>query len=476
MYPALPRWSDGGCGSGPVAPSIQRVARAAIPPSAQSRGAATNDRYVITPTVQHAAPPPVQATKTSPSGRLFVNHNAQLPAQSVTLAPVFSVAASIPGAEALPESSIHSHAGDLSQPIRSADRIGDHNGVIAAAFAEGHSAAAPPHPSVPSRPAHGFDRRGLARGSTVHALVDTPHDLKSPLPLAIEGVQTGEEVILDVKPARLRSSTNTTTSSSHDATQLLKLRRHLEKATADLQAMLNASRRQKQDHQQQRAEWLMILSECEARLCNVLFSQASRAQLIYDELCGAIKRNLGEMKAQVAKERVTEQEHANSKAEWDIERSALLRDLETVRAALASQLNTSSAAHAHKEEADKLRAELEALQRSTADQQRSLEERLIQVQSALQSTGSELKRCLQERGQHNYLVAQCRLFVRHVCQPGFSVVNGPSLEPVEKNRPEPTGFVLVPLVVLLHGYALLPESDRQALIDHYDAKAKSLKS
>ncbi|KAG5488602.1 hypothetical protein JIQ42_00212 [Leishmania sp. Namibia] len=475
MYPALPRWSDGGGGGGSAAPSVQRVALAAAPPYAQNRGATANDAYAITPTLAHAAPPSVQATKTSRSGHLFVNHNAPLPLQPGASATVYSTNTSIPGAGALPGCSIHSHAGDFSQPIRSADRADDHIGVIAAAFAEGHLAAALPHPSGLSRPAHGFDRRGLARGSTVQALVDAPRGSRSPLSLGIEGVQTGEEVILDVRPARVRSSTSSTPNGSHDATQLLQLRRQLEKATADLKAMMSANHRQRQEHQQQRAEWLVILNECEARRCNVQSSQASREQLMCDELIYVIKQLLSEIKAQAAKEHAVEQAHANSKADWDTERSALLRELKAARAALGTQLSTNNLAHAHKEEADRLRSELEALQRSAADQQRSLEEKLIQTQSALQSTESELKQCRQERDQHSYLVAQCRLFIQHVCQPGFSVVNGPSLEPVEKNRPEPTGFVLVPLAVLLHGYALLPEGDRQALINHYDARAKSLK-
>ncbi|CAJ1036149.1 hypothetical protein, conserved [Leishmania lindenbergi] len=284
----------------------------------------------------------------------------------------------------------------------------------------------------------------------------------------------GEEVAVDVPPVRLRNSTSSTPNGSHDAAQLQQLRRQLEKVTANLKAMANANRRQKKEYQQQQAEWLVLFHECEARLHNVQSSQASRERLLCHELSGAIKQLLSEVMAQSAKERAVEQAHGCDKAEWDTQRVALLRELEAARAALATQLSANSA-DVHNEEADLLHTELETLRQSFASQQRSLEEKLKQTQSTLQSTQSELNRHLQERDQHNYLVAQCRLFIKQVCQPGFSVVKGPSLEPVEKDRPEPTGFVLVPLVVLLHGYALLPEGDRQAMIDYYDGRAKSLK-
>ncbi|CBZ26050.1 conserved hypothetical protein [Leishmania mexicana MHOM/GT/2001/U1103] len=367
------------------------------------------------------------------------------------------------------------HAGNRSHVIRPGARTGAHDGVTASACAEVHLAAASPLSSAPFQPAHGSDRQGLVRGRTVPAVVDAPHDSRSRLSLEIEGVQMGEEVVVDVTPVRQRSGTSSISNGSNDAAQLQKLRRQLEKVTADLKAAANTNRRQKQEHQQQRAEWLVFSNESDARLFNLQSNQASREQLLCSELGDAIAHLLAEFKAQALKERAADQAHASDKAEWDAKHAALLSELEAAKAALATQFTAANSADTHKEVADQLRAELEALRRSAEDQQRSLEEKLMHTQSTLQVNQSELNRYLQERDQHNYLVGQCRLFIQQVCQPGFSVVKGLSLEPVETQRPEPTGFVLVPLAVLLHGYALLPEGDRKALIEHYDGKAKSLK-
>ncbi|GET93271.1 hypothetical protein, conserved [Leishmania tarentolae] len=475
MYPALPRRLDGCSGGSVAVSSCQRVTPAATPCASPSRVAAENGGYVITPMVAQAAPPPSQATKTSRSGRLFVNHNTQCSAQSGDSVAVPLRASFTATTGVLPLPSPGLHTGNRSQAIRPGARTGAHDGVTATAFTEVHVAPPPPLSSGPFRRAYATDRQGLVRGRTVSTVGETANDSGSPLSLEIEGVQTGEEVAVEVTTARVRNSTSSFSHDSHDAAQLQKLRRQLVKVTADLKASINTNRRQKQEHRQQLAEWLVLSNESDARLRNVQSNQASREQLLCSELSAAIKHLLAKLKAQALKGREADGAHAAEKAEWEAKHTALLRKLEDERAALATQLTSTNLADTKSEEADKLRAELEDLRRSAADQQRSLEEKLMQTQSTLQAKQSELNRYLQERDQNNYLVAQCRLFIQQVCQPGFSVVKGPSLEPVEKQRPEPTGFVLVPLSVLLYGYALLPEGDRQALIDHYDDKVKSLK-
>ncbi|KAK7199918.1 hypothetical protein NESM_000039800 [Novymonas esmeraldas] len=469
MYPGLPRWSDGSSG-GTAASSGHRAvpvaATTAVPPN---RGTTESGGYVITPALVHAAPPLAQAIKTSRSGRAFVNHNA--PA-SVPLggaaAPPPLAATAVPTAGVVPGPSTRAHAGQRQQSAQPSLRMGAYDG------ADGRLAAAASPPFVPGRLTHGTDRRGLIRGTTVAAPGDAQRESASGLSLEVEGVQTGEGVLVDATPARRRSTTGATPNSSHDAAQQTQLRRQLEKAVADLKAATTASRRQKQEHQQQRAEWLLLLREAEARLRVVETNQVARERLFCRELGDAIKKLLDAAASQAEMARVAALAHANERNSWEAERSALVGELQAAQAALAAQTPSASPVEVETGALEQLRAELAALQQSTAERQRSLEVRLAEVQTTLQTAEAELRRYRQERDQSGFLVAQCRLFIQQVCQPGFSVVKGPSLEPVEKDRPEPTGYVLVPLAVLLHGYALLPEGDRQAVIDHYDAKGKSL--
>lgn len=444
MYSLLPRWSEGS--NNGVLP-VQRAAA---------------------PLASSAAPPVMPATKTSRTGRQFVNHN-------VASAPPTSSSTST--SVALPAASPRLSTGKRSSAQRPAARSSAPDTTTASA-AGGYEL---PDTSSPvygaARPAYATDRRGIVRGITMQAIGDAARDVSGPS-LGIEGVQTGEEVTVEATVVRRRS--NVTGSSAgggggaHEAVQLQQLRRQLEKGSADVKAMAAANRRQKQEQQQHKAAFAIQLGESEARLRHVQAHLLSRERLLSECLTGVVAKLHREIDAQVAVALATARAHSSERATWAEERAALLKELEAARAAAANQPVVDAAGAANDEEVDQLRAQLETLRRLTAEQLRSLEERLTGTQTELQAASAELARYRQERDRQNFLVAQCRLFIQHVCQPGFSVVKGPSLEPVEKERPEPTGFVLVPLTVLLHGYALLPEGDRQAVIDHYDGKAKAL--
>ncbi|KAH9582198.1 hypothetical protein LSM04_007403 [Trypanosoma melophagium] len=100
----------------------------------------------------------------------------------------------------------------------------------------------------------------------------------------------------------------------------------------------------------------------------------------------------------------------------------------------------------------------------------TLESELMRTQARLQKVKNELTDAQRTTEASEALIQQVRLFVQMVCQPNFYVVKDRSLEPVDKNRADPTGFVLVPLTVLLQGYTLLSPNDRQNLIDSYQAQ------
>ncbi|KAG5490076.1 hypothetical protein JKF63_00195 [Porcisia hertigi] len=474
MYPSLRCSSEVSSGDVAAAPSSQRVPPVALLPSDQNCGLAESGGNMTIPTLVRAAPPSSQVTKSFRNGRMFVNHNSPLLAQPRALATASPSPTSFPTAGVLPGSSTRSYIVNRSSRVPPVARAGVRSTATTAGLAEGHLAVEPLQSSALSWSGLGPERRGV-HAKTAVPPIDVSRDISRSVSLEIEGVQTGEEVAVNVTSARRRtSSTTSNTNGSFDSVRLQQLRRQLKKVTTQLNSTSDVSRRQKQEDQQRQAAWSLLLDECETRLLHVQSYHASRERLLVQELSRFIKQLLGEVEAQVVKARAVEQAYANDKAKRDAERAALLDELEALKAAAGTQLSSISSIDSLQKEVDRLRDELEVLRRSASDEQRNLERRLTQTQTTLQSTESELSRYCRESDKDRYLVAQCRLFIQQVCQPGFSVVNGPTLEPVEANRPEPTGFVLVPLTVLLYGYALLPEGDRQAMISHYDNQAKSL--
>ncbi|KPA80145.1 hypothetical protein ABB37_05134 [Leptomonas pyrrhocoris] len=480
MYPALPRWSDVNNG---VVPTNRRPSKAPTPPRAPPTQVEVASPEVLLPSASSSPSQSstVQTKKTGHSGPLFVNHNAvpvaaAAPQTSVSL-PVAGPPSSSPAQGAVRGGCAHAPA--KQQPGRG-------GGPIPLYYHSNQNTAAASGPGGREtsydalRPLNGAKRQGLVRGTTVVNNVELRHYSAAPLSLGVEGVQTGEEVLVDSTEVRHRSFANNDSGSStacqnpHDHVQVPQLKRQLDKANASMKSLTAANRRQKLEYDAQKAGWELQLAEYESRLRAALSHNREREGLLSQHASSAVKRCSAEVQKATQLHSSTVAAHAADKDKWEDELASLRRELEAAKIAIATQAAAESADAAHQREVEQLKAELEALRQSSASKQRELETTLTDAQSSLNKTKTELEECRKVQQQCNYLVQQCRLFIRQVCQPGFSVVKGPSLEPVEKNRPEPTGFVLVPLVVLLHGYSLLPEGDQQEVIDHYDNAAKAL--
>ncbi|EKF32420.1 hypothetical protein MOQ_003719 [Trypanosoma cruzi marinkellei] len=138
---------------------------------------------------------------------------------------------------------------------------------------------------------------------------------------------------------------------------------------------------------------------------------------------------------------------------------------------LRQQLEEAQRAKAGLEELCKrLQGEKDKDEFSFLQVKQQLELDLMRTQAQLQGVNRELTEVQNSITASDALMQQVRLFMHMVCQPDFYVVKDRSLQPVDKNRPEPTGFVLVPLAVLLQGYTLLLPGDRQDLIESYRAR------
>lgn len=153
------------------------------------------------------------------------------------------------------------------------------------------------------------------------------------------------------------------------------------------------------------------------------------------------------------------QERAAMANQMDMQKEmdALKHELEEARALMAVV----------KEESTRLRKENDESACSSSMLVNQLTTDLMRTQEQLQAAKRDLTAAQKKITDTDALVQQVQLFVHLICRPDFHVVKDASLQPVERNRPEPTGFVLVPLTVMLQGYTLLSVEDRRNLIESY---------
>lgn len=311
---------------------------------------------------------------------------------------------------------------------------------------------------VSSQAAVAASTRG-STGARLQTLRTTPpHSQQS---FAIAGVRTGEEVVVEASERRRPPDTTAAVDEN--------IRRKLLQSKSENRVLHDKLQKRKTEMVRQRALLYLVLEELEARRnADGIFGREREASLmafVHESLKSvaqasqtaeaALKRQMAELAAQVTSLQALATEKAKEAAmaeglSFNAERIALQQEIESLKQRLEDQ--TLRAAH---------------------DRQ-ALQKEIMTTQTSLQTMTTDFAKAVQQLAEDAYLVGQCRLFTQQVCQPGFSVVKDASLEPVDRNRPEPTGFVLVPLRVLLHGYSLLPESDRREVIEGYDMKWAAL--
>lgn len=321
-----------------------------------------------------------------------------------------------------------------------------------------------------------LDRRGLMRGSTLPLVgMSSGQVPSSSLALGVEGTRTGEEVVVECTGPRRRSGETAGTAGVSDSGQILQLRRQLEKTLATNKTLSRANGKLKQDQGAAYARLLRCFEELDARR-TLEGAQAAVRERIHCECLVATFRQIiaAEKKDQQSWKEEAADVLNSEKTKWKAQMDHLHAKLEEANSHL---LNSRSAVASTDELSARvltLQEELGKVQQSLVLQQKRHEEESAQWQRFIQEKNKDLEKVTHEASDNMLLVTQCRLFIHQVCQPGFSVVKGVSMEPVDKDRSEPTGYVLVPLTVLLHGYTLLPEGERRGMIEHYDKARESL--
>jgi hypothetical protein len=157
----------------------------------------------------------------------------------------------------------------------------------------------------------------------------------------------------------------------------------------------------------------------------------------------------------------------------------------SLRAALASK-DAMMAAESQKVSA--VSSEMAALRQRLSDAEReshTMRERLnSDLASARDRENALLKQIAalrtqaldaqEQLAQWKQRVTDCNEYVVKVCQPQFSVVKDESLAPLNGKPSAPgEGYVLVPLPLMLEGYALLPPDTKKRIASTYEAQQSS---
>ncbi|EPY21156.1 hypothetical protein AGDE_14265 [Angomonas deanei] len=300
---------------------------------------------------------------------------------------------------------------------------------------------------------------------------------------SIEGTKTGEEVVVEKveprQPARRKSSLPSSSEAGPSPSLLAELE-SLRKKVSQLQSEKKTMSEKLQKIRKETDAVMkgkeLIIDELLARrsleVDHILeqkgktLNMCSTMASLYAELFQShqkLERALDEINAKEEKERRASQDKRdelmeklqaleNEKKEASADNNSTQNDLQAQITMLKEKLNQTKA------------------ERDQSVHQ--LERELADVQERLVRSIREVEDSTKKRAEDAFLVAQCRLFVRNICNPGFSVVKDESLQPVSRDRSEPSGYVLVPLTTLLHGYTLLPEEERKGVISSYDERTK----
>lgn len=339
--------------------------------------------------------------------------------------------------------------------------------LISPALNGSHSSPSPLHCSSLSASPKSLQRGGVLRTAAekqFFSFASLESSVSNCGSLAIEGNKTGEEVLVEQTAPRQRKD-----FSSDD---LSAIRRQLAQAKGEVRELASKLRKTKKDSEQKKEQVLYLLSEMTDRRDKELSFLHHREDMIREEV-DSIRLSCENTKAlnvlrdhlQMAQKELTEQGAA-----FDQERSKWMQKKkeESEKISKDDLLKAKSRMKELEELLDSERS------RFSFDKQKLIGEK-SGVELLLQQSYEKLHNLEVLRAEEDFIVSQCRQFVKNVCQPGFTVVKDISLEPVEKNREYPTGYVLVPLIILLHGYTLLPMEDREKVIQEYEDRATWLK-
>ncbi|CCW66964.1 unnamed protein product [Phytomonas sp. Hart1] len=288
--------------------------------------------------------------------------------------------------------------------------------------------------------------------------------------LSIEGVRTGEKSVIEISESHKKKDSITQNFSSSNQEE--EQRRRFCKIRGECRNLTDQLQKKKMKIQRMCAIFALCIEASERR-----------SQIEWDYWVERDKYSHSIL------EKVHQTSHLTSlqlKANYTSHVNELQKEVQRLRRELESfksirdelkmqevQIRADKSAENEilKQEIEQMKCKMEEQRARFAHEKEQLGVEIVESQDAQRRLAEQLRDVKNELAEESFMIQQCRIFLKQICQPSFHVVKGVSLEPVEPNRPEPTGFVMIPLVILLHGYSLLPVKEREDVIRQYEHKS-----
>lgn len=317
--------------------------------------------------------------------------------------------------------------------------------------------------------------------------------------MMISGAKTGEEKYVSATEVRRPQDENAaaadaqarrvnraTAGASTEADRIRKLEQELRKSqelvrkkAAELEAA-NAKNKQAvadlaAKHDRERLDALEAQKQQHDAAAKALLLQV-------DSLTGQVGRLNGELKQRTAEDneasRRRESELAASTTLWASERQMMQAELEKLRKQLQEEKDKNGRL------TGELRGAKTELETARGDWAR-LEQQLRTELAAAQREIRELRATVEQQRDNveawEKRVNSCNSFILRICQPKFSVVkDDEKLTPMSQQEAAAaagsggaSGFVLVPLTLMLDAYELLPRDAKQTIATKYEEDKRS---
>ncbi len=365
------------------------------------------------------------------------------------------------------------------------------------------SAAPPPAANALAAAAHGRraarEAEAAAASSSINpALAASSNNLGGFL---ISGQKTGEEKFVSATDVRRPQDENTnadlqarrvnqrtaSNAATTDAERIRKLEQELRKSqetvrkkSAEIESMREKQKQALADlsakHDKERLEALEAQKQQHDEAAKALILQV-------DKLNGQVARLQVDLKTKSAEEneaaRRRDGELSASTKLWASERGVLQTEIDKLRKQLQSETERNG------QLASEARTAALNLETAKSDWARLEQQLRAELAAALKEI-RELKATIEQQRENvaewERRVKACNSFILQICQPKFSVVkDDEKLTPMSQAEAAAaagqaggaSGFVLVPLVLMLDAYELLPKDAKQTIATKYEQDKKS---
>lgn len=305
----------------------------------------------------------------------------------------------------------------------------------------------------------------------------------------IEGSKTGEEKIIG-RPDRREpvaiKATGSVTADGESEKEQQKAQRDRERARrleTEVQRLQEQLKRKKEEQEESRAAGLRLSASMDSMKVRLEEKISSlQAELQHRDLGDSCRSDALEKLRRENEELIAK--WSTKEATMALENTNLLAKLaesEASNKAHATQLEAKSKASSdHASEILALKQRVVTLERDLstgkdrwASDLAAARDKEIQLLAQVAALKQQVADSAENVAQWKQRVQDCNDYVVKVCQPQFTVVKDESLVPLNGKPSGPgSGFVLVPLPLLLEGYGLLPPDVKKKIAAAYEQQGQ----